>query len=76
MADIIDRACEQAERERLACIERQSTAASRSALPSGVLDCVDCDEPIPAQRRARIPGAKRCVDCESAVEQRAAHFAR
>ncbi len=26
-------------------------------------NCAECDEPIPAARRAAIPGVKLCVDC-------------
>ncbi|MEM7250500.1 MAG: DksA/TraR family C4-type zinc finger protein [Pseudomonadota bacterium] len=41
---------------------------ARAALPagSGRAECEECGEPIPAARRAAIPGARRCVECQSA----------
>jgi len=26
--------------------------------------CAECDEPIPEQRRAALPGVKLCIDCQ------------
>ncbi|MGA4640565.1 TraR/DksA C4-type zinc finger protein [Stutzerimonas stutzeri] len=32
--------------------------------------CIDCDEEIPAKRRAAAPWAERCVECQSLRERR------
>ncbi len=32
--------------------------------------CVECDEPIPAARRAALPSAERCIGCQTAFEHR------
>jgi phage/conjugal plasmid C-4 type zinc finger TraR family protein len=39
---------------------------SRSAI-----NCIDCDDQIPAARRNAIIGCKRCVSCQADFEQRA-----
>ena len=38
---------------------------------ASALLCVDCDDEIPAARRAAIPGVRRCVHCQSSAERRA-----
>ena len=30
--------------------------------------CVECDEPIPAARRAALPSAERCIGCQTIFE--------
>lgn len=40
-----------------------ATVASR-------VDCVRCDEPIPAARREAVPGVQLCVECQSMMEGR------
>lgn len=45
----------------------------RSQLPQGpgLMQCEDCDEPIPEARRKAVPGVRLCVRCQEAhdVEQ-------
>ena len=38
--------------------------------PSGLVDCVDCDEPIGSARLENLPSAKRCIDCQSIFEMK------
>lgn len=40
---------------------------ARDRLPTGPsrLDCEDCGEPIPAPRRAALPGVRRCLACQA-----------
>lgn len=35
----------------------------------GEEDCVDCDDPIPAARRAALPSAERCIGCQTKFER-------
>lgn len=35
--------------------------------------CIDCDRPIPAERRAALPHAQRCIYCQSLLEVNAKH---
>jgi phage/conjugal plasmid C-4 type zinc finger TraR family protein len=41
--------------------------AARLRLPTGEAaeDCDECGEPIPAKRRAALPGVRTCVACQS-----------
>jgi len=34
-----------------------------------VLDCEDCEHPIPPARLRAMPGATRCVDCQGKYEK-------
>ncbi len=34
--------------------------------------CAECGEPIPAARRAALPGVKLCIDCQGARDARPA----
>lgn len=45
---------------------------SREALykPSDVIECIDCGEDIPEERKLKIPSAERCVFCQSLYEKR------
>lgn len=36
--------------------------------------CEDCDQPIPAARRAAFPGVVRCVSCQEITEHQQKHF--
>ncbi|MDH3975514.1 MAG: TraR/DksA family transcriptional regulator [Deltaproteobacteria bacterium] len=36
---------------------------------SGSVECVDCDEPIPAARKEAVPGCVRCIDCQDEFEE-------
>lgn len=48
----------------------EAVQRARSKLPSGhgLLRCQDCDEEIPRQRRAAVPGVRRCVACQAALD--------
>ena len=70
MTDIIDHANALTERQRQRAIkaitERQHEQA---AYMDGVQVCLDCDEPISADRLKAAPQAVRCVFCEGIREQ-------
>lgn len=53
---------------------RFQAAGAGSGTASALL-CVDCDDEIPAARRAAIPGVRRCVHCQSSAERRASILA-
>lgn len=66
MADIADIAADDIEREREHHLEQQrlkNTTAKASAFY-----CIGCDEVIPHQRRALVPGVQTCVECQAIVE--------
>ena len=66
MADIIDTAAEIEELQRNAAlsahrIDRNAVSAEH---------CEECDEDIPAQRRAAVPGCQACASCQEEIELR------
>jgi phage/conjugal plasmid C-4 type zinc finger TraR family protein len=44
---------------------------ARSKLPQGpgASHCEECDVPIPAARRAALPGVRHCVACQEALDR-------
>ncbi|AGA90683.1 phage/conjugal plasmid C-4 type zinc finger protein, TraR family [Thioflavicoccus mobilis 8321] len=65
LSDIVDMAQAHIEQETALRIER----IRRNAKPGvGRAHCIDCGQPIPAARRASVPGASRCVTCQSLIE--------
>ena len=54
---------------------QDALASARARMPSGegLTDCEACGEPIPAARRAALPGARTCVACQSARDKRPSH---
>lgn len=46
------------------------TARARMPAGEGTVDCVECDDPIPAARRAALPGVTTCVPCQSGRDGR------
>ncbi len=33
------------------------------------IECIDCEEIIPAARRKAAPGCERCIDCQEVYEK-------
>ncbi|MFN3513443.1 MAG: TraR/DksA C4-type zinc finger protein [Phenylobacterium sp.] len=69
MTDTIDQAQEFAEMRRQIALRPVLAAAGRLDAPAGVFLCVDCAEPIEAERRVVCPGAVRCLVCQEAAER-------
>ena len=49
---------------------------AREQLPRGesLMNCADCDAPIPAARRDAMPGVRLCVDCQTEQDKKSASF--
>ena len=59
------------ELERLANISEQQLAARIHAARiagTGPHYCIDCNDPIPQERREAIRGCERCADCQTIHE--------
>ncbi|MFM5138425.1 TraR/DksA C4-type zinc finger protein [Aeromonas rivipollensis] len=59
------------ELERLANISEQQLAARIHAARisgTGPHYCIDCDDPIPQERREANRGCERCTDCQTLAE--------
>jgi phage/conjugal plasmid C-4 type zinc finger TraR family protein len=65
MPDEFDAAQALEERYRHAAIAAVRQGAREARRPSGQEDCEACDQPIPAERLAIVPGATRCVRCQT-----------
>ncbi|PNO71279.1 TraR/DksA family transcriptional regulator [Serratia marcescens] len=64
MADLMDY---EQERQALVLEAQITNARKSSALPSAFV-CEECDAPIPAERRAAVPGVDTCVSCQQIRE--------
>lgn len=63
MADDIDRANEKAAEFNAACIsDHQAKMAKRPAVSA--VECEDCGEKIPEERRRMALGCTRCINCQ------------
>lgn len=67
MADLCDAADSLIEQQLAIALDRH-----HAQRPTGVgaLECEDCGDPIPAPRRAALPGCVTCVDCQGLRERR------
>jgi len=62
--------------EQIDATIKDAIARVRGRLPQGpgLADCEQCETPIPAARRAAVPGVRLCVVCQQAVDQAEAKF--
>ena len=56
---------------------KDAIAAARARMPQGesATECDDCGEPIPAKRRAALPGVRTCVACQAERDRGVVHSA-
>ena len=54
---------------------KDAIAAARLRMPTGesAEECDDCGGPIPAKRRAALPGVRTCVACQSTRDKAVQH---
>ncbi|CUY32952.1 DnaK suppressor protein [Serratia marcescens] len=71
MADLMDY---EQERQALVLEAQITNARKSSALPSAFV-CEECDAPIPAARRAAVPGVDTCVSCQQIRETKSHLYA-
>ncbi len=65
MSDVVDMAEERLDFERA----RLSGIFQARVSPSGVTECEDCGDTIPAERLAAAPFATRCLHCQELFEK-------
>ena len=70
MADVIDTAQERAD----LILSTQIQAARATVAGVSSTFCLDCDRPIPEERRAALPGVELCVYCKELSELNAKHY--
>lgn len=64
-----ERFLEQAEKMVAAELQTSMTRNQRAMTTPGTADCMDCGDPIPADRRAAAPFATRCIECQQGAER-------
>lgn len=74
MSDVVDRANDLAEEERLGALERHRNRHQVIPRSNTGRVCVDCGERIPAKRLAAHPQASRCIEDARRYELRRKHF--
>jgi phage/conjugal plasmid C-4 type zinc finger TraR family protein len=54
---------------------KDAVIRARAARPTGesASDCDDCGEPIPARRRAALPGVRTCIACQAERDKTVSH---
>lgn len=69
MADLADIAQERIDVFTTAALSKTNVYTGESARC-----CVNCQEPIPDERRRAIPGCSLCIDCQREKEIRGRNF--
>ncbi|PZP54349.1 MAG: molecular chaperone DnaK [Agrobacterium fabrum] len=62
----LDLAADRTEQERQTGI----AAVARTLRGAGTVQCEDCSNDIPRERRLALPSATRCIRCQTRHEQR------
>ena len=70
MADVIDTAQERAD----LVLSAQIQAARATVGGISAMFYIECDRPIPEERRATLPGVELCVYCKELRELNAKHY--
>jgi phage/conjugal plasmid C-4 type zinc finger TraR family protein len=70
MADVIDTAQERAD----LVLSVQIQAARTTVAGVSAMFCIECNRPIPEERRAALPGVELCVYCKELAELNARHY--
>ena len=70
MADVIDTAQERAD----LVLSAQIQAARTTVAGVSAMFCIECNCPIPEERRAALPGVELCVYCKELAELNARHY--
>lgn len=68
MVDVVDMANDHADYLLQRHLERHQRRAAGQVASAEF--CVDCEEPIPARRREKMPGCQTCVECQAVREAR------
>jgi phage/conjugal plasmid C-4 type zinc finger TraR family protein len=69
-------AAEGAVQDQIDATVKDGIERAKSRLPNGpgLMHCEECDNEIPAARRAVIPGVRLCLPCQDAQDREAERF--
>lgn len=70
MPDYIDHSAEMQEQ----VLENSINAIVNRRVGDSLPECIDCGQPIPAERRLKVPGCQRCIDCQATHELKQQHY--
>jgi len=71
MTDIYDQASalEEQTRERALAAQAKRAGLVGKTVKDSRIDCIDCGEDIPLNRRHALPGCTRCIHCQERKEK-------
>lgn len=70
MPDYIDHATETQE----LMLESNINVIINRRVGRSLPECLECGQPIPAERRLKAPGCQRCIDCQTTHELKQQHY--
>lgn len=62
------------QQRNLDILSHQVAACRINSIRISASICEDCQQPIPAARRAAFPGVERCISCQEITEQKLKHY--
>lgn len=73
MSDVFDRASEREDADRAIALQEQALRAGLDGktVADSAEECRVCAAPLPALRRALLPGVQTCVECQEELERAA-----
>ncbi|HBC3454403.1 TPA: TraR/DksA C4-type zinc finger protein [Vibrio parahaemolyticus] len=69
MADVIDHASGIETQFVEVALANQLARAKRIEQQESAQECGECGDPIPEERRQKVPGCKYCTPCQSEMER-------
>ncbi|MDX1300900.1 TraR/DksA C4-type zinc finger protein [Photobacterium sp.] len=69
MTDVIDQGCRFEAQFTEMAIANQRARAHRAEQWESAQKCGECGDPIPEERRQKVPGCKYCTQCQSDMER-------
>lgn len=69
MSDWADKAAKREQEMRDDALAERARKAEAQKGEESAEECAVCGEPVPAERRAALPGVQTCVDCQADLER-------
>ena len=69
MSDVIDRASGLEAQFTKVALANHLTRAKQNAQRESAQECGECGDPIPQERRQKVPGCQYCTQCQSSRER-------
>lgn len=69
MSDVIDQACHVETQFTQVALASQLAKGKRAEQQTSAQACGECGDPIPEERRQKVPGCQYCTQCQSKIER-------